>query len=167
MDTRIIDEELANYGSFINNQISESESDAELDALQPPEEPFSEEQLLQFGDFVPAAPATAPADEENSADSTSSAAGESSAASQEASQVVSSDVSYAGSPSLRPASAGLQTDSERRKEEARKKEAKPVKVRHPIGVKLILIISLLVLFSMGVITVLVSYFISKDTRINA
>ncbi|WP_231365058.1 adenylate/guanylate cyclase domain-containing protein [Treponema bryantii] len=41
------------------------------------------------------------------------------------------------------------------------------KVKRPIGVKLILIISLLVLFSMGIITVLVSYFISKDTRINA
>lgn len=41
------------------------------------------------------------------------------------------------------------------------------KVKRPIGVKLILIISLLVIFAMGVITVLVSYFISKDTRINA
>ena len=41
------------------------------------------------------------------------------------------------------------------------------KVKRPIGVRLILIISLLVLFSMGLITILVSYFISKDTRINA
>ena len=41
------------------------------------------------------------------------------------------------------------------------------KVKHPIGVKLILIISTLVMISMGLITVLVSYFISSDTRINA
>ncbi|MBR6340890.1 MAG: HAMP domain-containing protein [Treponema sp.] len=46
-------------------------------------------------------------------------------------------------------------------------EKKKSRVKHPIGVKLIFIISLLVLISMGVITVLVSYFISKDTRINA
>ena len=52
-------------------------------------------------------------------------------------------------------------------EAASEDEAALSKVKRPIGVKLILIISLLVLFSMGVITVLVSYFISKDTRINA
>ena len=46
-------------------------------------------------------------------------------------------------------------------------EKKKSRVKHPIGVKLIFIISLLVLISMGVITILVSYFISKDTRINA
>ena len=41
------------------------------------------------------------------------------------------------------------------------------KVRRPLGGKLILITSLLVLISMGLITVLVSYFITSDTRINA
>lgn len=41
------------------------------------------------------------------------------------------------------------------------------KVKRPIGGKLILIISTLVMLSMGLITVLVSYFISSDTRINA
>ena len=56
--------------------------------------------------------------------------------------------------------------SQKKKSKKSRKEKK-AKVKRPIGVKLILIISMLVLFSMGIITVLVSYFISKDTRINA
>ena len=36
-----------------------------------------------------------------------------------------------------------------------------------IGAKLITIISIIVIFSMGLITFLVSYFVTKDTRINA
>ena len=178
MDTRIIDEELANYGSFVNNQINESESDAELDALQSPDEPLSEAQLLQFGDFVPASTAVEEeaclSDGFNSIEKT---ADESSLADRVNPELVSDDVPDAApeftpetAPLATPAAAGIQSASERKevagKEETRKKEA-AAKVKRPIGVKLILIISLLVLFSMGVITVLVSYFISKETRINA
>ena len=54
-----------------------------------------------------------------------------------------------------------------KKKSKKSRKEKKAKVKRPIGVKLILIISMLVLFSMGIITVLVSYFISKDTRINA
>ena len=55
----------------------------------------------------------------------------------------------------------------KKKTKASRKNKDKTRVKRPIGVKLILIISMLVLFSMGVITILVSYFISKDTRINA
>ena len=148
MDTRIIDEELANYGSFVNNQISESESDAELDALQPPEEPLSEEQLLEFGAFVPAPQApyeNEPSNEENAG-----------------------AIQRADDDSENGLLRCARNDVSVRKDQAPAPAQAPAsKVKRPIGVKLILIISLLVLFSMGVITVLVSYFISKDTRINA
>lgn len=54
-----------------------------------------------------------------------------------------------------------------KKYSSEKKDGSSQKVRRPIGIRLIMIISLLVLFSMGLITILVSYFISSDTRINA
>lgn len=54
-----------------------------------------------------------------------------------------------------------------KKYSSEKKDGSSQKVRRPIGIRLIFIISLLVLFSMGLITILVSYFISSDTRINA
>lgn len=44
---------------------------------------------------------------------------------------------------------------------------KEEKVRFPIGAKLILIISILVVLSLGAITTLVSYFVSSDVRITA
>ena len=52
------------------------------------------------------------------------------------------------------------------------KKNKPVvkkekKLTHPIGVKMIGIISMLVVVSLGLVTFLVSYFVTQDTRINA
>ncbi len=67
------------------------------------------------------------------------------------------------SKTFAPAAPVQPQASEQRAEETKSS----TRVKRPIGVKLILIISLLVLFSMGIITLLVSYFISKDTRINA
>ena len=131
MDTRIIDNELANYGSFVKKVVDESDLDIELDALQTPDESISEEELLALGDFISPIPQ----------------------------KTVEKPVSQ-------PLAEDLHS-KESLNSKAGKDEAAISKVRHPIGIKLILIISLLVVFSMGVITVLVSYFISKDTRINA
>ncbi len=50
---------------------------------------------------------------------------------------------------------------------AAKSYSKEDKVKRPIGVRLVFIISLLVLFSMGLITVLASYYITNETKINA
>ena len=158
MDTRIIDEELANYGSFVKTDIlKKSDSDVELDSLQPPEESVSEEELLALGDFVPPQIVQEESPEAEGFGVT------------EASET--SEVSY-------DSYEGYEADDEEPRSAApaglispqtsdSSSEAPLTKVKRPIGVKLILIISLLVLFSMGVITVLVSYFISKDTRINA
>ncbi len=44
---------------------------------------------------------------------------------------------------------------------------KEKKLTHPIGVKMIAIISMLVIVSLGLVTFLVSYFVTQDTRINA
>lgn len=43
--------------------------------------------------------------------------------------------------------------------------SKKQKVRFPISVKLIVIVSILVVTALGVITGLVSYFISNDTQV--
>ena len=158
MDTRIIDEELANYGSFVKTDIlKKSDSDVELDSLQPPEESVSEEELLALGDFVPPQIVQEESPEAEGFEVT------------EASET--SEVSY-------DSYEGYEADDEEPHSAApaglispqtsdSSSEAPLTRVKRPIGVKLILIISLLVLFSMGIITILVSYFISKDTSINA
>lgn len=60
-----------------------------------------------------------------------------------------------------------QFDFRSRSEKSAKSKIESDKVKRPIGVKLVFIISLLVLLSMGLITVLVSYFVSKDTKLSA
>ena len=54
-------------------------------------------------------------------------------------------------------------------EENEKKEGeqKTIKVRFPIGIKLVLIVSILVIVSLGAITYLVNFFVSDDVRITA
>lgn len=56
---------------------------------------------------------------------------------------------------------------EKRQEKYNKKHNKEKKLTHPIGVKMIGIISMLVIVSLGLVTFLVSYFVTQDTRINA
>ena len=156
MDTRIIDEELANYGSFVKTELKDkTDLDVELDSLQPPVEVVSEEEMLEFGDFVSptVVQEESPAIEQERPDSEASVMPYSSYADYEADEEDRKSAAPAGL--IRP--AGIESGS----------DAPVTKVKRPIGIKLIFIISLLVLFSMGVITVLVSYFISKDTRINA
>jgi len=46
-------------------------------------------------------------------------------------------------------------------------ESSSTKVKHPISVKLIAIISLIVVFALGLITSLVSYYVTNDVRISA
>ena len=144
MDTRIIDNELANYGSFVKKVVKKDDLDLELDALQTPEETVSEEELLALGDFVSPVPESQVSAEEGSAQL---------------------DAPQSASAVTPPANHPAATEDLQLK--AGKDDEPIAKIKHPIGIKLILIISLLVVFSMGVITVLVSYFISKDTRINA
>ena len=168
MDTSIIDEELANYGSFVKTDIlKKPDTDVELDTLQPHEETVTEEELLALGDFVPpevevdneVEPEVSEAsDESDDSDEQepfeAQIYGETDSA--EPYEMETQSATPAGL--IRPQSTASSESSS---------SAPVAKVKRPIGVKLILIISLLVLFSMGVITVLVSYFISKDTRINA
>ncbi|MBR5965812.1 MAG: adenylate/guanylate cyclase domain-containing protein, partial [Treponema sp.] len=54
-------------------------------------------------------------------------------------------------------------------EENEKKEGaeKTIKIRFPIGIKLVLIVSILVIVSLGAITYLVNFFVSDDVRITA
>ncbi|MDE7291069.1 MAG: HAMP domain-containing protein [Treponemataceae bacterium] len=47
------------------------------------------------------------------------------------------------------------------------KKEKTIKVRFPIGAKLIVIVSFLIIFSLGSITYLVNYFVSEDVRVTA
>lgn len=49
---------------------------------------------------------------------------------------------------------------------AEKKE-KLIKVRFPLGAKLIIIVSFLIVFSLGSITYLVNYFVGEDVRVTA
>lgn len=182
MDTRIIDEELSGYGSFIKNKPSNQlDSDTELDSLQEVtytmedfgsfEAPFKVESeregLLRRAEAIRLQSENEVSDVETNEDAEDKQEIENNEA-----NVVIEDTPH-----------GVIDDTPRITEEAPaenlhkpvvdtsnktdSEEVMPAKVKRPIGVKLILIISLLVLFSMGVITVLVSYFISKDTRINA
>lgn len=54
-----------------------------------------------------------------------------------------------------------------KKKDKKDKKEKAVKVRFPIGAKLIVIVSFLIVFSLGSITYLVNYFVSEDVRVTA
>ncbi|MBP5284462.1 MAG: adenylate/guanylate cyclase domain-containing protein, partial [Treponema sp.] len=179
MNTKILDEELAEYGSFEKKEPSHQfKNDVEITALHSPEEEKEQEKIkikqdLASGLLVRAmslrAAAEAQAAQAGNADENSARADE---AAQQAGPV---DCFASAVPE--PVEGRNDGDGAARKEEAsdsgllrsarNDKEARNDKVRHPIGVKLILLTSLIVLASMGLITVLVSYFISSDTRINA
>jgi adenylate cyclase len=49
----------------------------------------------------------------------------------------------------------------------KQKQDTQIKVRYPIGVKLVTIITFILLISLGLITVLMSYLVSEDLRVNA
>lgn len=70
----------------------------------------------------------------------------------------------AGRPENPGKKSGKSTSSQK---STSKSSAKKIKARHSIGAKLIGIISAIVCFSLASITILVSYYISSDTRVNA
>lgn len=140
MNTQELDKELASYGSFVKKTLTQpSVNDEEIDALEPPEE---EKPAIQEPQET--------IQEE--------------AAEEEAYEYPQED--FIPPPPVSRMLEEEESAAQKKKSKKSRKEKK-AKVKRPIGVKLILIISMLVLFSMGIITVLVSYFISKDTRINA
>ena len=69
--------------------------------------------------------------------------------------------------SKRRMKAQKKADRKLAKKNAKKNAKKEKKLTHPIGVKMIMIISMLVIVSLGLVTFLVSYFVTQDTRINA
>lgn len=58
-------------------------------------------------------------------------------------------------------------EKKNKKKKNKEEDAKKIRLKTSIGFKMITIISLLVIISMGSITALVSYFVTKDTRVNA
>ena len=198
MNTKILDEELAGYGSFEKKAPSHQfKNDVEITALHSPEEEKEQEKIkikqdLESGLLVRAmslrAAAEAQAAQTGNADENSARAdeadkvgrcGEPDMAARQAGAVDCFAGARNDGSSVRADEASARADENSRNDEilarndktsarsARKAKRDNSKVRHPIGAKLILLTSLIVLISMGLITVLVSYFISSDTRINA
>lgn len=205
MNTKILDEELAGYGSFEKKAPSHQfKNDVEITALHSPEEEKEQEKIkikqdLESGLLVRAMSLRAAAEAQTAqignADGNSAQIDENSARADEADEAGRCRVPdkatqqagavdcFAGARndenSARNDEASARADENSRNDEIlarndktsdrsdRKAKRDNSKVRHPIGAKLILLTSLIVLISMGLITVLVSYFISSDTRINA